>query len=140
MDTNSLFENATDSEGKSTQKSKSVESFYKDLAQRHTDKMIKDGTAAQMFMKIYNTFPKSFNIYERTKDRETLMDELNEYFDEAFEVFGKNNNGDIVYHAKEFPTFGLDEDVYDTDEKILTEIADNFKILEGLTQNDIVNF
>jgi len=137
MDTNSLFENATDSEGKSTQKSRSVESFYKDLAQKHTDKMIKDGTAAQMFMKIYNTFPKSFNTYEKTKDRETLMDELNEYFDEAFEVLGKNNNGDIAYHAKEFPTFGLDEDIYDTDEKILTEIVDNFKVLEGLTQNDI---
>ena len=30
------------------------------------------------------------------------MDELNEYFDEAFEVLGKNDNGDIVYLLKSF--------------------------------------
>ena len=105
METSSL-ELFNTPEGTSTQKFKNVESFYEDLV-KNTDKMVKDGTAAQMFMKIYNTFPKSFNTYEKTKDRETLMDELNEYFDEAFEVLGKNDNGDIVYHAKEFPTFGL---------------------------------
>ena len=137
METSSL-ELFNTPEGTSTQKFKNVESFYEDLAQKYTNKMVKDGTAAQMFMKIYNTFPKSFNTYEKTKDRETLMDELNEYFDEAFEVLGKNDNGDIVYHAKEFPTFGLSEN--DTDEEILTEIVDNFKVGEGLetiTQNDI---